>query len=59
MLVINTEGAEATMGYRLTATMVLSYLDYLIRHHSDDFKQIGFIGTGIRNVADAPYNKGV
>lgn len=33
------------MGYRLTATMVESYIDYIIRHNPEDFKQVGFIGT--------------
>ncbi len=32
-------------GYRLTAWMVESYIDYIIRNHMDDFKQIGFVGT--------------
>ena len=33
------------MGYRLTALMVESYIDYIIRNNFDDFKQVGFIGT--------------
>lgn len=33
------------MGYMLTARMVESYIDYIIRHNAEDFKQIGFIGT--------------
>ena len=33
------------MGYMLTARMVESYIDYIIRHNTEDFKQIGFIGT--------------
>ena len=33
------------MGYLLTAKMVASYLDYIIRHNMNDFKQVGFIGT--------------
>ncbi len=33
------------MGYRLTALMVESYIDYIIRHNMQDFKQVGFIGT--------------
>ncbi len=33
------------MGYILTAKMMLSYIDYIIRHNMDDFKQTGFIGT--------------
>ena len=33
------------MGYMLTAKMAMSYIDYIIRHNMDDFKQVGFIGT--------------
>lgn len=36
-------------GYRLTALMVESYLDYIIRNHPDDFRQIGFVGTPYYN----------
>ena len=32
-------------GYRLTALMVESYIDYIIRSNPEDFKQVGFIGT--------------
>ncbi len=35
------------MGYIFTAKIMLSYIDYIIRHNSDDFKYVGFIGTGI------------
>lgn len=34
------------MGYQLTAKMVMSYIDYLIRHNTEDFVQTGFIGRG-------------
>lgn len=34
-------------GYLLTARLVDSYIDYIIRHNPDDFKNAGFIGTGI------------
>lgn len=37
------------MGYMLTARMVESYIDYIIRHNMDDFKQVGFIGTPYYN----------
>lgn len=37
------------MGYILTAQMVMSYIDYIIRHNMDAFKQIGFIGTPYSN----------
>ena len=32
-------------GYLLFSQMVISYIDYIIRHNMEDFKQIGFIGT--------------
>lgn len=35
------------MGYMLTAKMVMSYVDYIIRHNYNDFKKTGFIGTDI------------
>lgn len=31
-------------GYALTAKMVMSYIDYIIRHNIEDFKNVGFIG---------------
>ena len=36
-------------GYRLTALMVESYIDYLIRHNPEDFTQVSFIGTPYHN----------
>lgn len=36
-------------GYRLTALMVESYIDYIIRHNPNDFRQIGFVGTPFYN----------
>lgn len=39
------------MGYMLTAKMVMSYIDYIIRHNMEDFKQIGFIGTTFHNIS--------
>ncbi|MBE6598082.1 MAG: SGNH/GDSL hydrolase family protein [Ruminococcaceae bacterium] len=33
------------MGYLLTARMVVSYIDYIIRHNIKDFVQVPFIGT--------------
>ena len=32
-------------GYILTAQMVTSYIDYIVRHNFEDFSQVGFIGT--------------
>lgn len=39
-------------GYRLTALMVESYIDYIIRNNPDDFRQIGFVGTPFFNEAE-------
>ena len=36
-------------GYLLTARLFESYIDYIIRHHTDDFSQIGFVGTPWHN----------
>lgn len=40
------------MGYLLFARMIGSYIDYIIRHNTADFKQVGFIGTPWRNTKD-------
>ena len=37
-------------GYLLTARMIASYIDYIVRNHPRDFAQIGFIGTDLYNV---------
>ncbi len=42
-------GHLTAAGYRLTALMVESYIDYIIRHHMSDFKQTGFVGTPFYN----------
>ena len=36
-------------GYVLTAQMVMSYIDYIIRNNPDDFTQVSFIGTPMYN----------
>ena len=33
------------MGYRFTAEMIGSYIDYIIRHNPKDFEMVGFIGN--------------
>ena len=38
------------MGYILTAKMVMSYIDYIIRNNPLDFAQVGFIGKPFYNV---------
>ena len=37
-------------GYLLTAKMITSYIDYIIRHNREDFKQIGFVNTPYYNI---------
>lgn len=34
-------------GYTLTANMIESYIDYIVRHHFEDFLQTGFIGKDV------------
>ena len=36
-------------GYRITALMVESYIDYIIRNNPNDFRQIEFVGTAYHN----------
>lgn len=36
-------------GYILTAKMVMSYIDYIIRHNPEDFAQVPFIETAFYN----------
>ncbi|MBQ4630967.1 MAG: SGNH/GDSL hydrolase family protein [Clostridia bacterium] len=38
-------GHMTATGYMLTAKMVMSYIDYIIRKYPKDFSQVGFIGT--------------
>ncbi len=40
-----TLGHMTPAGYILTAKMVMSYIDYIIRNNHEDFSQVGFIGT--------------
>ena len=39
------------MGYLLTARMVVSYIDYIIRSDMPSFAQVGFINTPWKNTA--------
>ena len=38
-------GHMTATGYLLTAKMVMSYIDYIVRNNPEDFAQAGFIGT--------------
>ncbi len=42
-------GHLSPAGYRLTALMVESYIDYIIRNNPKDFKQLGFMWTEFYN----------
>lgn len=39
-------------GYILSAKMIMSYIDYIIRHNMKDFKKVGFIGTPYTNTTE-------
>ncbi len=43
-------GHMTPTGYVLTAKMVMSYIDYIIRNNPADFAEVGFIGTPWVNV---------
>lgn len=47
--IFNMGGHMNPVGYLVTAKMVASYIDYIIRNNIEDFKQIGFIGTPHHN----------
>lgn len=36
-------------GYILTAKMIMSYIDFIIRNDLESFSQVGFIGKGLKN----------
>ncbi|MBQ7368383.1 MAG: SGNH/GDSL hydrolase family protein [Clostridia bacterium] len=40
-------GHMNAMGYILTARMIESYIDYIVRTNMQDFNQVGFIGTDL------------
>ena len=44
----NLYGHLNAMGYILTAKMVDSYIDYIIRKNPDDFRRVPFIGKGLK-----------
>ncbi len=39
-------------GYLLTAELIDSYIDYIVRHNTRDFANIGFVGAGIGGAGD-------
>ena len=42
-------GHMTPTGYILMSKLIGSYIDYIIRHNPDDFRQVGFIGTPYKN----------
>lgn len=42
-------GHMSPAGYKFTADMISTYMDYIIEHNVDDFRQVGFIGKGVYN----------
>ena len=38
------------MGYTIAAHLVASYIDFIIRHNFEDFKEVGFIGTDLKYI---------
>ncbi|MBR4378145.1 MAG: SGNH/GDSL hydrolase family protein [Bacilli bacterium] len=42
-------GHMNALGYKFTADMVMTYIDYYINKFPDDFKQVAFIGKGVHN----------
>lgn len=51
-------GHMNAMGYKFTADMFTTYMDYIIKHNIDDFKQIAFVGKGLYNVEEKRTAKG-
>lgn len=48
------DGHMDAVGYQLTAKMIASYIDYIIRHNLQDFKTVGFVNTDVYNVGYRP-----
>ena len=42
-------GHMTPAGYLLTAKITAAYIDYIVRHNMQDFKEIGFIGTDLHS----------
>lgn len=45
-------GHRNPCGYMVMARMLMTYINYLIRHNMDDFKQVPFIGKDFHNVSE-------
>lgn len=45
-------GHLSAMGYKRSADVISTYIDYIIRTNVDDFKQVGFIGKSVHNSSE-------
>lgn len=43
----NLLGHQNPMGYYMSAQLISSYIDWIIRHNIQDFKRVGYINTGL------------
>lgn len=43
----NLHGHQNPMGYYMSAQLISSYIDWIIRHNIQDFKRVGYINTGL------------
>ncbi len=41
-------GHLSAAGYLLTSWIMMDYIDWIVRHNMDDFRQVAFIGTGLK-----------
>ena len=42
-------GHMSAAGYKFTADMVATYIDYYVRKYPEDFTQVAFIGKDVHN----------
>lgn len=45
-------GHMSASGYKYTADMVITYIDYIIRKNPKDFTQIGFVNKDVHNIKE-------
>lgn len=45
-------GHLSAIGYKRSADVIATYIDYIIRHNFEDFKQVGFIGKNVHHMQE-------
>ena len=45
-------GHLSAIGYKRAADVIATYIDYIIQHNPEDFKQVGFIGRDVYNTQE-------